>query len=160
MSIKCSFVDDVSYGADDINYALSRLTTQGVSLFKYTDGDNPLLSIENAIASYTNPGVDSYNGNSCKVVLNSAATRFLISPGTTFMPDGSFISIDAQYDITDIVTKARAGSTNSVTVYFYRNVSGNTIDIRASQNAADADAKKSVVLAEISGSNVITDKRS
>lgn len=160
MSIKCSFVDDVSYGADDINYALSRLTTQGVSLFKYTDGDNPLLSIENAIASYTNPGVDSYNGNSCKVVLNSAATRFLISPGTAFMPDGSFISIDAQYDITDIVTKASAGSTNSVTVYFYRNVSGNTIDIRASQNAADADAKKSVVLAEISGSNVITDKRS
>ncbi len=160
MSIKCSFIDDVSYGADDINYALSRLTTQGVSLFKYTDGDNPLLSIEEALAAFTEPGVDSYNGNSCKVVANADATGFEICPGTAFMPDGSFISIDEKHDITDIVTQARAGGTNSVTVYFYRNVAGNGIDIRSSQNAEDAEAEKSVILAEISGTDIITDKRS
>ena len=160
MSIKCSFIDDVSYGADDINYALSRFTTQGVSLFKYTDGDNPLLSIEEAIASFIKPGVDSYNGNSCKVVAKSGNTGFEICPGTAFMPDGSFINIDARHDITDIVTRARGGSSNTVAVYFYRNVVGNGIDIRASQNPADAESGKSVLLAEISGSNIITDRRS
>ena len=63
MSLKKSFMDNEIYGADDINFALSRLTTQGVSLFKYNDGDNPLVSLNNALAEMASPGVDLYNVN-------------------------------------------------------------------------------------------------
>ena len=40
MSVIYSFMDDSVYGADDINKTFSKLTTQGVSLFKYNNGDN------------------------------------------------------------------------------------------------------------------------
>ena len=57
MSIKCSFMDNQIYGAEDINLIFSKLTMQGISLFAYDDGDNPLLSLNQAVASFVNPGV-------------------------------------------------------------------------------------------------------
>ncbi len=161
MSLKKSFMDNEIYGADDINFALSRLTTQGVSLFKYNDGDNPLVSLNNALAEMASPGVDLYNVNACKVIYDSETEKFAINPGTVFMPDGSFITVeDNPENITDVIAEARENVTGSLNVYFYRNTQKNTIEIVADSSGNDIDTDKSVLLAEISQDNKVLDKRS
>lgn len=160
MSIRCSFMDNTVYGADDINFALSRLTTQGISLFGYSDEDNPLLSLNNAVASLTESGVELYNTSACKVSYDSANNTFSILPGTAFMFDGSFISIDSEpYDITQSITEIRKSSENVITVYLYRNTPSNTIEIKLTDDSTQIDSEKSVILAEISNNNKILDKR-
>lgn len=160
MSIRCSFMDNAVYGADDINFALSRLTTQGISLFKYSDGDNPLLSLNNAMAELADAGVELYNTEACKVSYDKENKTFSILPGTAFMFDGSFISIEGEsYDITQQITEIRKTSENVITVYFYRNVPSNTIEIMLTEDSAQIDTNKSIILADISKDNKILDKR-
>lgn len=161
MSLKKSFMDNEIYGADDINFALSRLTTQGVSLFKYSDGDNPLVSLNEALAEMASPGVDLYDIDACKVIYDSDSEKFTINTGTAFMPDGSFITVeDNPETITSIIAEARENTAEALNVYFYRNTQKNTIEIRADSSENEIDADKSVLLAQISANNTVLDKRS
>lgn len=157
MSIRYSFMDNTAYGASDINYALSRLTTQGVSLFKYSDGDNPLLALNNATAAIADVGVDLYNVDACKVTYTNSC--FSILPGTAFMADGAFITIlDEAYDITSMVTEHMKNAQNKLTVCFYRSVANNDIEIKLITDDEEIDGD-AVILAEIFLDNSILDKR-
>jgi|GEM_PF-3755803 len=159
MSIRYSFMDNTAYGAEDINYALSRLTTQGVSLFNYSDGDNPLIALNDAVAAIAEPGVEYFNTNACLVTYDSENSQFLIQPGTAFMADGSFITIeDNPYDITDTVNELRKSEEGTLTVYFLRNVSKNCIEIRVTASAPEEE--NTVSLAQILSDGSVLDLRS
>lgn len=161
MSLKKSFMDNEVYGADDINFAFSRLTTQGVSLFNYTgENDNPLVSLNDAVAAMASPGVEMYNTDSCKVTYDSSTEKFSVAAGTAFMPDGSLITVeDNAEDITDIITEARESTTGTLNVFFYRNTPNNTIEIKAQDKGTALDNEKSVLLAEVSADNKVMDMR-
>ena len=161
MSLKKSFMDNEVYGADDINFALSRLTTQGVSLFNYTgENDNPLVSLNDAVAAMASPGVEMYNTDSCKVAYDSSTEKFSVAVGTAFMPDGSLITVeDNAEDITDIIAEARESSTGTLNVFFYRNIQDNTIEIKAQDKETALDNEKTVLLAEVSADNNVMDMR-
>ena len=160
MSIKCSFMDNEVYGAEDINLIFSKLTTQGISLFAYDDGDNPLLSLNQAVASFVNPGIEMYNGDSCKVIYDSENDKFKISCGSAFMCDGSSIAINSQpYDITDIVSELRQTCSGNIYVFFYRNITQNSIDILVSESEEDATDELCVPLAYICPNNEVGDLR-
>ena len=130
MGFSCSFMDNKSYGADDINLILSKLTTQGISLFKYADGDNPLIALNDAVNSFTGPGIEYYNPSSCMLEYlapteENAYAQFRILPGNAFMYDGSIITIDENgYDISDEVIKIRQSRTDDIYVYFNSHKNG------------------------------------
>lgn len=161
MSIKCVFMDNEVYGADDVNQIFSRLTTQGVSLFKYTDGDNPLLDLNTAVAGYVTPGVDSFNNDSCKVYYDSSNDRFFIHTGLAFMNDGSVIEInDEDYDITSEVKAIQFENPDaSVYVYFKRFPEENTIKICVDMSEENLADESVVTLAVISGESAVSDLR-
>ena len=159
MSVRYSFMDNASYGAEDINYALSRLTTQGVSLFQYSDGDNPLIALNDAVAAMASPGVEYYNTDACLLTYDSANSLFKILPGTAFMADGSFITIeDDAYNITDAVTNLRKTEDGKLYVYFYRNVPMNCIEIRVEATEIPTD-ENALPIGEILPNNKVFDLR-
>lgn len=160
MSVTYSFMDDSVYGADDINYTFSKLTTQGVSLFNYDNGDNPLVSLNEAVLGFIEPGVEIYNIDACKVGYDSSNRSFTIGTGNAFMVDGSTITIDADpYDITSMVTDLRKSGNEDIWVCFYRNIPQNSIDIVVDTDDTYFNSENSVPLAKILSSNTILDMR-
>ncbi len=160
MSLLYSFMDNCLYGADEINQTFSKLTTQGVSLFNYTDGDNPLVSLNDAVSGLTNPGVEMYNIDACKVVYDEEDERFYISPGNAFMIDGSTVTIDSEeYDITDKILEQRKLSDGDIWVCFMRNIPKNCIDISVDADDTAFNSQYAVPLAKISSQNSVVDMR-
>ena len=146
MSINILFLDNETYGADDVNKAFSRLTTQGVSLFN--DTGQPLTDINTAIGNLVEGGVEMINGDACKVVNNGG--NYQILPGTAWMMDGSSITIEDepyQLEIAEGIEQY---------VYFQRNIGTNTIDIVVSSSEPP---EGSVYLAKISANGAVTDLR-
>ena len=160
MSVTYSFMDDSVYGADDINYTFSKLTTEGVSLFKYDKGDNPLTSLNDAVKGFIEPGVEIYNPDACKVNYDSGNNKYTIGVGNAFMIDGSSVSIDSEpYDISNKIAELRKSENVDIWVCFYRNIPMNRIDILAEDNDKNFNSQYSVPLAKISSSNTIVDMR-
>lgn len=160
MSVIYSFMDNCSYGADEVNQTFSKLTTEGVSLFNYTNSDNPLVALNNATEGFVTPGVESYNINACKVMYDAENDKFMIGVGTAFMVDGSTITIDSEYyDITETVKELQKGSSDDIWVCFYRNIPQNSIDISVDVNDYYFNSQYSVPLAKISSDNLVADKR-
>ena len=166
MGISYKFMDDCSYGADDINSVFSKLTTQGVSLFNYSDNDNPLIDLNTAVSNFTTSGIEYYNTDSCKLSFISPDDEnpfgtFEILPGNAFMYDGSIITIDDnKYDITEQVHSLRLLTNDNIYVYFYRNVPYNSIDILVTNDTSQLELQETVLLGIIDSENKITDKRS
>ncbi len=160
MSVTYSFMDDSVYGADDINYAFSKLTTEGVSLFKYDKGNNPLTSLNDAVKGFIEPGVEIYNPDACKVNYDSENNKYTIGVGSAFMIDGSSVSIDTEpYDISDKVAEIRKSGNADIWVCFYRNIPMNRIEILAEDNYKNFNSQYSVPLAKISSNNTVVDMR-
>ncbi len=160
MSVIYSFMDNCSYGADEINQTFSKLTTEGVSLFNYTSGDSPLISLDDAVKGFLNPGIEMYNIDACKVIYDKENDKFTISPGNAFMPDGSTITIDSEpFDISDQVNGLRKSSTDDIFICFYRNIPKNCIEISIDTDDTAYNSEYSVPLAKISSDNSIVDKR-
>lgn len=160
MSVTYSFMDDSVYGADDINYTFSKLTTQGVSLFNYSNGNNPLVSLNEAVAGFIEPGVEIYNLDACKVKYDSLSKKYTIGVGSAFMIDGSSISIDSEpCDISDKVLELRKSGNVDIWVCFYRNIPQNSIDIVVDTDDTYFNSEYSIPLAKISSSNTIVDMR-
>ena len=158
MSVTYSFMDDSVYGADDINYTFSKLTTAGVSLFN--NGNNPLASLNEAVAGFIEPGVELYNLDACKVSYDSVSKKYTIGVGNAFMIDGSTISIDSEpYDFSDKVLELRKSENVDIWVCFYRNIPMNRIDILAEDNDKNFNSQYSVPLAKISSNDTIADLR-
>lgn len=160
MSVIYSFMDDCLYGADEINRSFSKLTTQGVSLFNYSNGENPLKALNDAAKGFLTPGIEMYNINACKVVYDSTDEKFTIAEGNAFMCDGSSITIDGEaYDITETVADARKTADGDVYVCFYRNIPENSVDISVSTNDVTFNSEYSVRLARITENNIVYDRR-
>lgn len=160
MSVIYSFMDDCSYGADEVNQVFSRLTTEGVSLFNYTDQSNPLVALNDAVKGFITPGVEMYNIDACKVTYDEENEKFTIGVGNAFMIDGSSITIDSEaYDITQEVLAQRKLSDGDIWVCFYRNIPNNCIDILVSADDTSFNSEYSVPLAKISSNNSVVDKR-
>ncbi len=160
MGYTCQLMSNKTYSAQDINKIFSMLTTQGVSLFNYTQGDNPLIDINTAVANFTTPGVEFYNSDACKVTYNDTDDSFMILKGNAFMIDGSSISIDEEgYDITEEIKTIRKNSTNLIYVYFYRDVASNVVDICVTDDSSELESTAVVKLAEINSDGNIFDLR-
>lgn len=146
MAVSILFLDNETYGANDVNKAFSRLTTQGVSLFQDTGA--PLTNLNTAVSNLVESGVELYNIDACKVTSNEGI--YQIMPGTAWIGDGSSITIDSepyQLNVTDGVLQY---------VYFQRNIGMNTIDIVVSSIKPPEDA---LLLATISADGTVTDRR-
>lgn len=153
-------MDNCSYGADEINQTFSKLTTEGVSLFNYTNSDNPLVALNNAVKGFVSPGIEMYNTNACKVIYDKDNGTFTISPGNSFMFDGSTITIDSEaFDITQKVLELRKTNDSDIWVCFYRDVPKNSIDILVNADKTFFDSEYSVPLARISSENSVVDLR-
>lgn len=160
MGVSCSFMDNCMYGADDINLAFSKLTTEGVSLFKYSDGDNPLIELNNAVSGFTESGTQYYNGDSCRLIYDEENSTYKILSGNTFMCDGSIITIDEEgYDITDEIKKLRLSGAENIYVSFYRNVPNNNIEILVKSEDTLYKDSMSVPIGMISSDGKIIDQR-
>ena len=153
------FVNNKTYGADDINKVFAHLTTQGVSLYK--DTGNPLIDLDTAMSNLVNPGIDSYNTNSCKVV-SAGNGYYKISKGCCWMPSGSCVIFDDDGYVFELNFLDSAG-TKGTTCYVYLRQGGaesegvsNDINIIVSGEAPTAT---DMPLATISSAGAITDKR-
>ena len=154
------FLSGETYSAQDVNSVFSALTTQGVSLFNYSDGDSPLISIDEAISSFTSQGLELYNRNACKVTYDSGTGIFKISQGNAWFIDGSFLTIDSSgVNITEKITEIRKYSTSDIYVYFKRDVANNDILIVADTSTINYKDESCVALAIVKNDNSIVDLR-
>lgn len=144
MAYKCSFLDNETYVAQDVNDIFARITSGGVV---FTDTGYTFGDLNGAQSEVTGSGV-TRDTNSCKVVKNG--DTYKISKGACFMNDGSAIIFDEEGQEIEITP-------NVVNyVYLMRNVVANTIDIVVSEIAGDED---SIPLAEIGEKGEIFDRR-
>lgn len=165
MGLTYSFMDNCTYGADDINKVFSKLTTQGISLFNYSEGDNPLISLNDAVSNFINPGIEHFNPDACKVLYTPSEKEdtfgnFTILTGNAFMYDGAIITVDDEgYDISDEVRIIRQTSEKDIYVYFYRNIPNNSVDVCVTVDNSLIETKETVILARISDSDKVLDMR-
>lgn len=153
------FVNNKTYGADDINKVLAHLTTQGVSTF--VDSGDALMDLDTAMSNLTSEGAQVYDNSGCKVV--SAGNGFYkISKGCYWLASGACIIFDDEGYVFELNFLDSTG-TKGTTCYVYLRQGGaesggvsNDINIIVSGEApADTDA----LLATISSAGAITDKR-
>lgn len=143
MGYKCTFMDNDSYTAGDVNSVMSHITREGVAIF--SDTGDIVSDLNSAIEDITTSGVTD---GSCKVIKDSGVYK--ITSGTCFMSDGSQITFDSDgYEIEPIE------NTKSY-VYLKREEANNTIEVVVSETAGDSDT---VPLAEISADGEVVDKR-
>lgn len=144
MAYKCSFLDNETYSAQDVNDIFARITSGGVTFADtgYTIGD-----LNSATSETVTEGV-TRDANSCKVIKDG--DTYKISKGACFMNDGSAIIFDDMGQEIEIIS----GIINYV--YLERNVMENTIDITVSATAGGED---SIPLAEINEEGTVFDRR-
>ena len=146
MGLKKYFMDNETYGADDVNAAFSHLVTSGVSLF---NGTKSLISeLDEAISDTVNSGVDTYNEDSCKVVYENGA--YSVKPGVCFMPNGMQIEVDSDgYTLS-------VPEGGSYYVYAEYSAAENELRIAVSQTQG---GEGSVPLAKINADGTVEDRR-
>ena len=153
------FVNNKTYGADDINKVLAHLTTQGVSTF--VDTGDALMDLDTAMSNLTSEGAQVYDTSGCKVV-SLGNGYYKISKGCYWLASGACIIFDDEGYVFELNFLDSAG-TEGTTCYVYLRQGGaesegvsNDINIIVSGEApADTDA----LLATISSAGAITDKR-
>ena len=144
MAYKCSFLDNETYIAQDVNDIFARITSGGVVFADtgYTIGD-----LNNTQAMIATEGVVR-DTNSCKVVKTDGAYK--VSKGACFMNDGSAIIFDdAGYEL-----EVEDGVLNYV--YILRNNAANSIEVVVSKYPGD---ENSIPLAEIDRYGCVYDRR-
>jgi len=144
MAYKCSFLDNQSYTAQDVNDIFSRISHGGVV---FTDTGYAFGDLNDAQATAVTEGV-TRDENSCKVVVTDGVYK--ISKGACFMFDGSAIVFDANGQEIEVPEGVYSY------VYLWRNTVGNSIDIVVSECSGD---EASVPLAEIDELGRVFDRR-
>lgn len=146
MGLKKYFLDNETYGADDVNAAFSHLVTSGVSLF---DGTKSLISeLDEAVSDTVSSGVDTYNEDSCKVVCENGV--YSVKPGVCFMPNGMQLEVDSDGYIISVP------DVEVCYVYAEYSAAENELSIAVSQTQG---GEGSVPLAKINADGTVTDTR-
>lgn len=143
MGYRYSFIDNETYGVDDINGAVSRLTTSGVTFYPT---DENLTDAMNAITSDITSGGVEFNHESCLVTVND--DEVTVSSGTVFFDDGVSLVIDSQGVTLPYSADAY--------VYAYRDVGLNSCDIRITKALP---TKNYVLFAYIDSDGAVHDRR-
>ena len=136
MAYKCSFLDNQTYIAQDVNDIFARITSGGVI---FTDTGYTLGDL-NAVQSGVTSGGVTRDTNSCKVVKNG--NTYKISKGACFMNDGSAIIFDEDGQEIEITPNMENY------VYLKRNVMANTINVVVSDAEGDEDTIPLAKIAE------------
>ncbi len=144
MAYKCSFLDNETYIAQDVNDIFARITSGGVV---FTDTGYTFGDLNSAQSGMVTGGV-TRDINSCKVTKDG--NIYKISKGSCFMNDGSAIMFDEDGQIIQVIPNVENY------VYLKRNVMKNTIDIIVSETIWD---ENSVPLAWISKDGELYDRR-
>lgn len=143
MGYTYTFADNETYGVDDINAAVSRLTTSGVTVCP-TDG-NLIAALNGVTAAMATQGVD-FDSYSCLVSVENEKIK--ISPGTAFFEDGKCIVIDTE--------GAELSLEKEVYVYLFEDINQNSCYPCA---AAELPESRYVLLAYINADGTVADKR-
>ncbi|MBO5370800.1 MAG: hypothetical protein J6B23_09015 [Clostridia bacterium] len=159
MAMKPYFVNNQTYGADDINAVMSRLTTSGVSLFN--DSGNIISDLNGALSGWIDAGVEMYNTNACKVEAIGNG-KYKIIRGSCWMPSGACVIFDNDgYIFEPNFYNASGVLQSTANVYLHQgtdNGISNDISVEAVPEAWNSTTD--VPLATISRtSGVATDKR-
>lgn len=148
MAYTGGFYDNATYGADDVNGIIKKMSTQGISVefedilndgVSYTPSD--LNDLFEAIVS------DGVTKDSCKVVMSGRNAK--VMAGTIIFSNGSFLTVDNE----GVTLPVTAGVKNYV--YAYADMSLNNSYIKCETAAPTGDY---VMLAEVENGTV-TDKR-
>ena len=144
MAYKCSFMDNESYTAQDVNDIFARITFGGVL---FADTGYTLGDLNSAVNGVATQGVTK-DVDSCRVVNTGGVYK--ISKGACIMNDGSAIMFDENgYEINIVEEQYNY-------VYLRLNGVGNTIDVVVSTYPGD---EESIPLAEIDEKGLIHDRR-
>lgn len=150
MGYSACYLDNKTYGAEDLNRTVSQLVTGGVA-DPFTDGlPYNLTKLNDVIYSISSDGVVPDGVSTLKCTINTSAKTVTIAPGTAFFQNGSTITVD----VDGVVLPYTAGTVNYV--YVQADESLNVISPACSTTAPSGDY---VMLAEISATGVLTDKR-
>ena len=143
MGYTYSFVDNEVYGTDDINAAISRLTTAGVAVYPT---DETLINAMNSVtAQAASEGIE-FSAKSCLVSVEDEDIK--ISAGTAFFEDGVSMVIDSEGTTLPLET--------GVYVYLFRDVNRNSCYPCVSKELPESGY---ILLAEIDENGSVTDKR-
>jgi hypothetical protein len=146
MAYRCLFMDNDVYTAQDVNDAISNITSGGIC--GYPLGNGAMTDLNAAIAELANGGVN-YKGTDCLVVNNGGTYK--VSAGACIMNDGTQIIFDSDgYEITHAPGEYEY-------VYLERDVLHNRINVVVSEEAGGEDT---IPLAEIKENGTIIDRRS
>ncbi len=143
MGYKYSFVDNEIYGTDDINAVISRLTTKGVAVCP--EGRSVVDAMNQVVSELAEPGVE-FDTGSLKV--SADGDNIKIARGTAFFDDGVCFMVDDE----GITLPMQKGTY----VYLYRD--GNRNSCYPCQEE-ELPQSGYVLLAQISGDGVVSDKR-
>lgn len=150
MGYSACYLDNKTYGAEDLNRTVSQLVTEGVA-DPFTDGlPYNVTKLNDVIYSVSSDGVVPDGVSTLKCTINTSAKTVTIAPGTAFFQNGSVITVD----VDGVVLPYTAGTVNYV--YVQADESLNVISPACSTTAPSGDY---VMLAEISAAGVLTDKR-
>ena len=143
MGYKYSFLDNETYGTDDINAMVARVTTSGVGI--YPEGKGMIDAMNVITSEIVGSGV-GYGSGSCYV--SEEDGKLKINIGVAFFDDGVTVEVDDE----GVILEKETGKY----LYFYRDINQNTCDICLTE---EIPSDNYVLLCYINDSGEIVDKR-
>ncbi len=150
MGYKYGFVDNAQYSAADVNDVIKKLVAGGIE-DPFTDGvAYNVTELNGIVQAISSEGVVPEGDTSCKCVINTEEENVIVSAGTAFFNNGSYITIDTE----GATLKYEKDAVNYV--YLVSSMLENRNYPVCSTSVIDGDV---VLLAQISKTGVLTDKR-
>ena len=153
------FVNNKTYGADDINKVLAHLTTQGVSTF--VDSGDALMDLDTAMSNLTSEGAQVYDTSGCKVV-SVGNGYYKISKGCYWLASGACIIFDDEGYVFEPNFLTVSGTEGTICYVYLRQGGAESEGVSNDINiivSGEAPADTHALLATISSAGAITDKR-
>lgn len=145
MGYKCSFLDNETYGADDVSAAFSRLTTAGV--LAYPERDTVAQSLDALTAEVVSSGVGEFGGLEVSVTDDGV----IIGEGAAFFESGVSIEVDSE----GILLETTVAETTYVALRYEEEFNRVVPVLSAEEPEGDV-----VILAKIDADGTIYDMRS
>ncbi len=145
MGYKCSFLDNETYGAEDVSRAFSRLMTAGV--LAYPERDTVQDALNTLTSEVTTSGVSEYGG----LEVSLTDTGAIIGAGSAFFESGVAIEVDSE----GVEVNFELGTPVYITLEYQEDF--NSVFIKATEKVPEGDV---LVLAYIDANGNVDDRRS